>query len=182
MLGRCYIELVTSRDGVHWKRSEGRVPFLDTTPGGLDSGVIWPCNSPVVVGDELWFYYGMAVHGHGLSYTKLPGLARHRRDGFVSLAAGELAGWVYTESMICPGGALHVNADARGGELAVSVIEQDGYHAPEYAVVRCATQDGDAISHRLTWIERTDLEPLKGKEIRLKFYLRQADLYSYWFA
>ena len=79
--------------------------------------------------------------------------------------------------------ALYVNADASGrGTRRSSVIEEDGYHAPEYAVVRCATLDGDAISHRLTWIERTDLDPLKGKEIRLKFYLRRADLYSYWFA
>ncbi len=182
MLGRCYIELVTSRDGIHWNRSEGRVPFLDNTPGGLDSGVIWPTNSPVVADDELWFYYGMAVHGHGLSYTKLPGLARLRRDGFVSLAAGEQAGWVLTEPVICPGGRLHVNADARGGELAASVIEEDGFHTPEYAAVRCATLDGDAVSHRLTWIERTDLDPLKDREIRLKFYLRRAELFSYWFA
>ena len=182
MLGRCYIELVTSRDGIRWNRPEGRAPFLDTTPGGLDSGVIWPSNAPVVVGDELWFYFGMAVHGHGLSYVKLPGLARLRRDGFASLAAEERAGWVMTAPMICPGGRLHVNADASGGELAAAVIEQDGYHAPEYAAVRCAALDRDAVSHRLTWIERRDLDSLKGKEIRLKFYLRQADLFSYWFA
>ncbi len=182
MLGRCYIELVTSRDGVQWSRSEGRLPFLDNTPGGLDSGVIWPSNSPVVVDDELWFYYGMAVHGHGLSYTRLPGLARLRRDGFVSLAAGEQAGWVLTEPMVCPGGRLHVNADAGGGELTAAVIEGDGYHTPEYAAVRCAALDGDAVSHRLTWFERTDLDPLRGREIRLKFYLRRAELFSYWFA
>ncbi len=181
MLGRCYIELVTSRDGVRWNRSEGRVPFLDTTPGGLDSGIVWPANSPVTVGDELWFYYGMRVHGHGLSYVNLPGLARLRRDGFASLCAGEQAGWVVTAMFVCPGGRLHVNANAAGGELSASVIEQDGYHAPEYAVVRCAALDGDAISHRLTWMERADLDPLKGKKIRLKFYLRQADLFSYWF-
>ncbi len=181
MLGRCYIELVTSRDGVHWNRSEGRVPFLDTTPGGLDSGVIWPSNSPVAVGDELWFYYGMAVHSHGLSYMQLPGLARLRRDGFVSMGALEQAGWMVTKPFVCPGGRLYVNADARGGELSASVIEQDGFHAPEYAMVRCATLDGNAMAYRLTWMERADLNPLKGKEIRLKFYLRQANLFSYWF-
>ena len=74
-----------------------------------------------------------------------------------------------------------MNADAVGGELSASVIEQDGYHAPEYAMVRCARLDGDAIAHQLTWLERADMNPLKGKEIRLKFYLRQTDLFSYWF-
>ena len=181
MLGRCYVELVTSRDGVHWNRSEGRVPFLDTTPGGLDSGIAWPSNSPVFVGDELWFYYGMSVHGHGLSYVKLPGLAKLRRDGFVSLCAGEQAGWVVTAPFVCPGGCLYVNADAAGGELSASVIEQDGYHAPEYAMVRCARLDADATAHRLTWLERADLNALKGREVRLKFYLRQAEFFSYWF-
>ena len=126
MLGRCYIELATSRDGIRWNRSEGRVPFLDTTPGGLDSGIVWPSNSPVSVGDELWFYYGMSVHGHGLSYVKLPGLARLRRDGFVSLRAGEQAGWVVTAPFVCPGGRLLCERGCRG-RRAFGVRDRTGW-------------------------------------------------------
>ena len=47
------------------------------------------------------------------------------------------------------------SADAEGGELSVSVIEQDGYHAPEYASVRCATLDRDVMAYPVTWMERS---------------------------
>jgi len=180
MLGRCYVELVCSRDGIHWDRT--RTPFVDTSPGGMDSGLIWPSNAPVAVGDELWFYYGMSVHCHAIDYVQLPGLAKLRRDGFASVSAGPGLGWVLTEPFECPGGALYVNADATSGELSVAVVEADGYHEPYFAKVRCAALDGDGCAQRVTWYERANLDELKGKVVRLKFYLRQADLFSFWFA
>jgi hypothetical protein len=179
MLGRCYVELVVSRDGIHWERT--RTAFVDTTPGGMDSGLIWPSNAPVAVGDELWFYYGMSIHCHAIDYVQLPGLAKLRRDGFASVSAGPDAGWVLTEPFECPGGALFVNADAAGGELSVAVVEADGYHDPYYARVRCAALDADGCAQQVTWYERAGLDELKGEVIRLKFYLRQTDLFSFWF-
>ena len=86
-----------------------------------------------------------------------------------------------TEPFECPGGALFVNADAAGGELSAAVVEADGYHEPYYAKVRCAALDADGCAQQVTWYERAGLDELKGKVVRLKFYLRQADLFSFWF-
>ena len=181
MLGRCYVELVSSWDGIHWNRLEDRSPFIQNEPGSLGSGVIWPANAPVVLDTELWFYFGMGFHSHGFQLVKMPGLAKLRRDGFVSLAAGDKEGWIVTKRFTCPGGRLFVNADACGGQLSVSVVDADDYHFPYYAKVRCATLDQDSLANAVTWVERSDLTSLEGKEIRLKFYLRNADLYSFWF-
>jgi hypothetical protein len=178
MLGRCFLELVTSKDGISWTRTHQ--PFLDTTPGGLDSGLLWPTNAPVLVDDELWFYYGMAPHDHALGYSQAPGLAKLRRDGFAGMAAGAAPGWLVTEPFICPGGRLRVNANAAGGELSVAVLEADGMHAIEFAKPRCAVLDGDAMAYPVTWYERASLDALIGQEIRLKFYLREAELFSFW--
>src|SRR5207248_2756818 len=47
------IELIWSRDGIHWSRHPDRPRFL---PRGDDYMVI-PAQEPVVVGDEMFVYY-----------------------------------------------------------------------------------------------------------------------------
>ena len=37
---------------------------------------------------------------------------------------------------------------------------------------------GDEIEHRVTWKDKSDLNKLAGKTVRLRFLLRDADLYS----
>ena len=179
MLGRCYVELVYSCDGIAWENTHR--PFIDTAPGGLDSGLIWPANAPVQVDEELWFYYGMAPHDHALGYVQCPGLAKLRCDGFASMAAGAEPGWLVTPPFTCPGGRLFVNARAEGGQLSVAVIEEDGMHAVEYAAARCAALDGDTSAGQVTWYERQDLDLLKARQIRLKLYLQRAEIFFYWF-
>ena len=55
----------------------------------MDSGVIWPSNAPLIIGDELWLYYGMGVRSNAMDYVKLPCLENLRRDGFARWVAPE---------------------------------------------------------------------------------------------
>jgi hypothetical protein len=207
MAGTMDIQLACSRDGWKWDRVCDRRVFIPNgPPGSVDGKLIYCARAPVEVGNELWFYYGgyLVDHGitediHGRRPTDLKKqggiiaqrggflcLAKLRRDGFVSLDAGEEPGTVVTKPFRCPGGELRVNADARGGFLGVSVLDGEGRHLGDYCsgykFVECALFDGDATAHRVTWRDMTDLDRLAGREIRLKFRLRGARLYSYSFA
>ena len=46
----------------------------------------------------------------------------------------------------------------------------------------CAIFDGDSVRHCVTWESRTSFDHLRGEDIRLKFYLTSAKLYSFGFA
>ena len=61
-----FVELMTSRDGVHWLREEGeRPPMLEGGPKrSWDHGMVTVA-SLVVVGDEMRIYYGGFDVTHG---------------------------------------------------------------------------------------------------------------------
>jgi hypothetical protein len=190
------IQLVCSRDLKTWKRLGDRQPFIG--PSHIDSGaydltqIISP-SAPVVHGDELWFYYSGLKWRSTFDYEGtypngttrlLPGrdrdggavcLAVLRRDGFISLDAGDTPGNVTTRAFALPAGRLSVNVDAAAGEFAVFVEDQDGQVAARSAIVR-----EDAPRHEIAW-EEGKLEPLVGRPVALRFTLRNARVYSYWF-
>ena len=78
------------QDLYHWTRH--RDVFFDRNPikGSWDGKITWH-GRPVIVDDEMWFYYtGMgAGHKTGERHT---GLAKLRKDGYVSRDAGEERG------------------------------------------------------------------------------------------
>ena len=97
-------------------------------------------------------------------------LAVLRRDGFVSLDADPDGGTLTTEPFALPGGALRLNADAAGGEIRVEILDAD-----DRVINASATMNADATRQRL--------QSYSGDlAARLRFSLRNARLYSYWFA
>ena len=93
--------------------------------------------------------------------------------------AGAAGGTLLTKPFRCEGGELLINAEARGGAVSVAVLGEDGTHHAGYARVECALFDGDSVRHRVTWRAGVSLDALAGTNIRLKFYLRSAKLYSF---
>ena len=87
-----------------------------------------------------------------------------------------------TQPFECQGGMLEVNADARGGTLAVAVLDADGMQVDGMRHLDCAIFDGDSVGQRVTWENHVSLDHLRGTAIRLKFYLTSAKLYSFGFA
>jgi hypothetical protein len=96
-----------------------------------------------------------------------------RRDGFVSLDAGESPAALLTRPLAWPGGTLHLNADATGGEIRVEVVNAAGNVLAQSQPVR-----GDqlraavALSGGMLAI---------GADVRLRITAHKAKLYSYWF-
>ena len=94
---------------------------------------------PIIVGDEIWFYY-MAQNGRNWwTYTGDPprkdpkakeprkgvGLATLRLDGFVSVET-EKQGTLTTKPLLFLGDTLIVNANAKGGSLGVEALDSGG--------------------------------------------------------
>jgi len=182
MIGTVYTELAYSTDGISWNRFDERDPFLSYRPGVKDFGLALPAHGCIEVNNELYFYYEATSTLHGeFPCNARCQLARLTRDRFVGLRADEMEGYVQTKQFTCPGGKLRVNADVRDGELRVGVIDQDSFHSIEHAMYRCNFIEGDEIEHTVRWIKTDNLDALKGRKIALKFYLRNAEVFSYWF-
>ena len=175
------VQLAVSRDGIAWERAGGRKPFIPNgPPGSIDAGEIYTATGPVVLGDELWFYYSPGAMEHGVTGRSGPiCLAKLRQDGFVSVDAGDDTGSLVTKPFRCEGGPLTINAAARYGMVSVAVLDEDGIQFPGYSRQECALFDGDSVRHRVTWREMLSLEELKGKNVRLKFYIKSASLFSF---
>ncbi len=177
--GPLWLELVSSRDGVHWIREEGdRPPLLDVGKfRTFDHGmVITP--PPVLVGDELWFYYTGYDELHDLlPYKSAIALAKLRKDGFASLDADEAPGEIVTVPFETMSGVMEINYNARGGSIRVEVLEGDGRVIPGYGRDECDALTGDSVGQAVTWKSKREL-PTTGPA-RLRFLLDRARLYSF---
>jgi hypothetical protein len=175
------VQLAVSRDGISWDRDGDRRPFIPLgPPGSLDQKIIYGAKEPVIVGDELWFYYsaGDADHGVPEANTGIC-MAKLRLDGFVAVEAGAVGGTLLTKPFICDGGTLNINAEARGGAVSVAVLDEACYETDGYRYIDSALFDGDSVRHQATWRDPVSLDAVKGTPIRLKFYLTSASLYSF---
>jgi hypothetical protein len=176
-----HVQLACSRDLRHWKRLGQRRPFLDLSPvagEAYDTQVILPPSDAVVRGDELWFYY-TGMRSYATVSGTLPDqgavcLAVLRRDGFVSLDAGDTLGTLLTKPFNVNGTKLLVNVNAAGGSLDIEVLDDN-----EKSLALSQSVTGDRLRASVSW-KSGDLARLQGRAIRLRFLLRNARLYSFW--
>jgi hypothetical protein len=190
------IQLVCSRDLKAWRRVGDRATFIG--PSRVDSGAydltqILPPSAPVVRDDELWFYYTGLKWRNTFKYIGkfpngehelIPGrdrdggaicLAVLRRDGFVSLDAGDEAGYVRSKLAAIPGEKLFVNANARGGELRCELLDEQGG-----VIAQSEALQSDSPAKQLTW-KQGSVKTITRRKASLRITLRNAQLYSYWF-
>ncbi len=189
------VQLACSRDLKTWLRLGDRRPFIG--PSRLDSGAydltqILPPSAPVVREDELWFYYTGLKYRASWTYVgkypqgkevPLPGrdrdqgavcLAVLRRDGFVSLDAGDKPGTLTSKPLVLPGSHLFLNVNALHGDIRVEVLGQDGKGLAVSRPLR-----GDHRRGEVQW-ESGRLADRKGQVVTLRFLLRNSAFYSYW--
>jgi len=172
-----------SRDGFHFSRPSHE-PFLgiDETKGAWNNGNVQSIiGTPLIVRDSLYFYSSGRMQNSmfwdGFAST---GLATLRRDGFVSMNAGKEEGFLVTEKLSFDGMYLFINAEIRKS-LRVEILDEDGrfidgFTKNDSKVLR----KFNSTSQLITWEENKDLSSLEGRIIRLKFYLKDGDLYSFW--
>lgn len=175
------VQLTSSRDGISWERVADRKEFIPNgPPGSTDQGEVSTAGRPTVIGDELWFYYSATAEDHSVIGSSGPiCLAKLRQDGFVSVDAGDESGTLITKPFRCEGGRLSINTAAKGGMVGIAVVDESGTQFQGYSRQECALFDGDSVRHTMTWREKGSLEELKGRDIRLKFYIRNASLFSF---
>ena len=186
--GPVYLQLVGTRDLRRWKRLGERMALLDVGAAGQwDCGVVYPTNRPVVVGDEIWLYYGGSNLGHG-GHVEEPdvgsgiGLATWRLDGFVSINANKYPGKLTTKPLKFSGRRLVINySTTSAGSIRVEVLGQDGTAIAGYSIDDCRDICGDDIEHAVRWTSCDDVSGLAGREIRLQFTMTHAKLFSFRF-
>lgn len=171
-----------SRDGFHYSRPDHR-PLMpsEQKEGVWNWGNMQPAiGNPIIVGDSLYFYCG----GHKLNDVfwdgwQSTGLAKLRRDGFVSMDAGEEGGTLVTSPVTFDGQFFFVNAAAKS--LKVEVLDDKGKPVRKFSGERSITlKDIDSTRQQVAWEGAESLKSLIGKTVRFKFTLCGGSLYSFW--
>jgi hypothetical protein len=175
-------ELAVSRDGIDWERVSFGQPFLPLGPAGsFDHRQIRLASSLVVLEDRILMLYAGSPHPHVKEHNFDIGLASLRLDGFVALKAGETEGTLLSQPLACPGGRLRVNAVVQpGGYVKAGLLSAAGAPLAGYAVEGCRPFQADARDGELAWEKQTTLPAAPSEGLRIRFYLRQARLYSFW--
>ncbi|MBM3866727.1 MAG: hypothetical protein FJ381_12720 [Verrucomicrobia bacterium] len=106
-----------------------------------------------------------------------------RLDGFVSINAPMSGGELVTRSITFTGRSLTVNfATSAAGDLRAELQDADGRPLPGFTLEESDPAFGDAIERTLHWKAGSDVSALAGRPVRLRFVLRDADLYAFRFA
>ena len=106
----------------------------------------------------------------------------YRLDGFVSARAPLAGGEVLTKPLVFVGSGLHLNyASSAAGGLAVEIQDADGDPIKGFELRNCPEIFGDSVDQVVAWKSGEDLRRLAGTPVRLRFRLRDADLFSFQF-
>jgi hypothetical protein len=178
--------LMSSRDGLHFHRwTEAFLRIGPERPGS--------------------WVYGDCYPAHGLIETpsKLPGapkefslfIAEHywrseealrrwtlRIDGFVAAKAPLQGGELLTRPFRFTGRKLSLNfATSAAGSLHVELTDVMGKPLPGFSLADSDEHFGDSLDRTVTWQGSHDVSSLAGNPVRLRFRLRDAEIYSFQF-
>lgn len=105
-----------------------------------------------------------------------------RLDGFVSVQAPLAGGELLTRPLVFEGDALELNySSGIAGGLRVEVQDETGHPWPGFTLAEAEELYGDSLAQRALWKKGSSVAALAGKPVRLRFVLRDADLYSFQF-
>lgn len=174
---------MSSRDGLRWHR------WLEAfIRPGLQRERWWQRNNMTAWGilvtrsdipdmpDELSFYSSEAY------YSPENRLRRYtlRIDGFVSVHASYSGGEFLTRPLTYEGKNLIINySTSAAGSIRVEITDSNSQPIPGFSMGDCPEIYGDEIERMVEWSNSmSDLSALAGQVIRLRFMLKDADLYS----
>lgn len=156
------------RDGLRWERPGRNVNALgDAFPGNARI-----THNPMIIGGQFLFHFG----------NHLVGTKQDRISYVGARANAEFS----TTSFVMPAGDLLLNAAvpspdrAFAGQQAyvmAAALDEKGRVVPGFEAEKCLIQNDDDIDLPLLWAGRSARE-LAGKNIRLRFHLRSANIYA----
>ena len=102
-----------------------------------------------------------------------------REDGFVSLQADYAGGTVTTRPFNFSGSRLELNySTSAAGSLRVEVQDAAGNPLPGYRLDDCRPIFGDELARTVAWKKGSDVTSLAGQSVKLKFEIKDGDLFS----
>jgi hypothetical protein len=105
-----------------------------------------------------------------------------RTDGFVSLMAGYAGGEMVTKPVFFEGEELIINySTSTAGNIRIEIQDQNGNPMKGFYLEECNDMIGDEIEGKVTWKGSPDLGMLSGKPVRLRFVMKDCDLFSFKF-
>jgi hypothetical protein len=196
-------QFAASRDGINWERYDRR-PFVDL---GMKGEFDWASARvihgivPDTSGRSLYMYYRASDWLHGWDRDErnkklltqaglgadqnIAVLSRVvlRMDGFVSVRGAYTGGEFTTPPLTFKGGKLVLNVDTSAtGIVQVGLMDQDGQPIDGFQLDQCdLIHTANDVNRPVTWKGKGDLAALAGKPVRLRFAIRNADLYAFQF-
>ena len=102
-----------------------------------------------------------------------------RKDGFVSIQAPLSGGEFVTKPLIFEGSSMMMNfSTSAAGSVRIEIQNSDGKPIEGFALADCPEIFGDAIDYVVPFKDGSNLSKLAGKSVRLRFVIKDADLYS----
>ena len=102
-----------------------------------------------------------------------------RVDGFVSVNAPAKGGEFTTRPVVFSGDRLEMNfSTSVAGSVRVEIQDAEGKPLPGYTLDDCPEIFGDHLERAVHWEKGPGVGSLSGKPVRLRFVMKDADLYS----
>ncbi len=102
-----------------------------------------------------------------------------RTDGFASVHASWSGGEMITKPFTFSGGELSLNySTSAAGSVRVEIQDATGSPCTGFSLADCPEIIGDEIHHVVRWKGGSDVSALAGRPVRLRFVLRDADLFA----
>ncbi len=102
-----------------------------------------------------------------------------RLDGFVSVQAPYAGGEMVTKPFTFRGKRLLLNfSTSAAGEIRVEMQDASGHALPGVSLEDAEPLIGNEIERAVSWKNGSDVSRFEGKPVRLRFVIKDADLYS----
>ncbi len=136
----------------------------------------YPVCGVVQTGPEEMSLYVQRDYGQKTAHLERMTL---RLDGFASLNAPYQGGEMLTHPLKFSGSRLEINySTSAAGGLRVEIQDAQGQPIPGFSLAECPEILGDEIQRIVSWEVGSDVSSLAGKTVRLRFVMKDADLYS----
>lgn len=105
-----------------------------------------------------------------------------RLDGFSSLSGSYEGGEVITKPFTFSGSELEINfSTSAAGEIRIALEDENGRTISGFSKDDCDALIGNEIARTVSWKGNKNVGSHAGKEVRLRIYLKDADLFSFQF-
>ncbi|BBO33617.1 hypothetical protein [Lacipirellula parvula] len=174
------VMFMSSRGGAVYDRK-----FTDALikPGiGLSNWVSrtnFPALNVVPSGPDEMSLYVQAGYGQPTHHLRRYAM---RTDGFAAISASRKGGEVTTKPLTFDGSDLSLNfSTSAAGDVRVEIQDADGKPLPGYSLDDAVELVGNDIDGIYRWKGTASVKELAGQVVRLRFVLRDAELYSFQF-